>query len=61
VQQNKTLDDLEKIGTEHSSVHASGFNGAFGNGSVRFISNTIDPYILNALGTYDDGESINLP
>ncbi|MDR3196984.1 MAG: DUF1559 domain-containing protein [Planctomycetaceae bacterium] len=58
---DKTFNDLEKIGTEHSSFHPGGFNGVFGDGSVRFISNTIDPYILNALGTRDGGEPISPP
>jgi prepilin-type processing-associated H-X9-DG protein len=56
---DKTFNDLEEIGTEHSSVHPGGFNGALADGSVRFFSNTIDPYILNALGTRDGDEPIS--
>jgi prepilin-type processing-associated H-X9-DG protein len=39
--------------------HPGGFNAAFGDGSVRFIKNSIDPVVLRALITRNGGEVIN--
>jgi hypothetical protein len=55
---DKTFADLETISTEHSSFHSEGFNVVLGDGSVRFISNTIDPNILRSLATRHGGEPV---
>jgi prepilin-type processing-associated H-X9-DG protein len=41
--------------------HAGGFNAALADGSVRFISDTIDEKVLRALITKAGGEAIPLP
>ncbi|MDR1383501.1 MAG: DUF1559 domain-containing protein [Planctomycetaceae bacterium] len=57
---DKTFNDLEKIGTERGSYHINGFNIALMDGTVRFVSNTVDPQVLSAIGTRDGGESLSL-
>lgn len=42
-----------------SSWHVRGAHAAFADGSVRFISQSIDPSVLRALMTANGGESIN--
>lgn len=42
-----------------SSMHPGGANFAFGDGSVRFIKNTIDPSIFRMLGHRADGEVVS--
>jgi prepilin-type processing-associated H-X9-DG protein len=60
-----TFEDAEqgvnKIPTGIGSEHAGGANSAFCDGSVRFLSNTIDKKILRALLTIAGGESVNWP
>ncbi len=38
-----------------------GFNAAFGDGSVRFITRDLDEQMLLRLFKIDDGEVVNLP
>jgi prepilin-type processing-associated H-X9-DG protein len=55
-----TLDELVKginVGRA-GSFHPGGCNAALFDGSVRFISNTIDPATLRALGTCAGGETV---
>ncbi|MFO0889837.1 MAG: M56 family metallopeptidase [Isosphaeraceae bacterium] len=47
--------DPPKLG----GFHPDGFNAAFGDGSTRFIRNTIAPHILKALITRNGGEVID--
>jgi prepilin-type processing-associated H-X9-DG protein len=42
-----------------SSPHAGGANFAFGDGSVRFLKNTITPQVYRCLGNRADGEMIS--
>jgi prepilin-type N-terminal cleavage/methylation domain-containing protein/prepilin-type processing-associated H-X9-DG protein len=42
-----------------SSNHPGGANFAFGDGSVRFLKNTISPRILRRLGARADGELVD--
>jgi prepilin-type processing-associated H-X9-DG protein len=37
-------------------MHGSGVNTSFGDGSTKFIANSIDVNIWRALGTRDGGE-----
>jgi prepilin-type N-terminal cleavage/methylation domain-containing protein len=43
------------------SLHTGGVNVVLGDASVRFISNTIDRFTWQAMGTRSDGLVINLP
>lgn len=43
------------------SMHGSGVNASFGDGSTRFIANSIDVNIWRALGTRDGAEVVNDP
>ena len=43
----------------YSSRHPGGANFAFGDGSVRFLKNTISPRIFRRLGNRADGEMIS--
>ena len=47
--------------TEITSCHAHVVNVLFADGSVRSISNTIDPKILEAMTTIDGGEAVGPP
>ena len=38
------------------SLHTGGVNAGFGDGSVRFIPNSIDPVTFRALGSRNGGE-----
>ncbi len=42
-----------------SSWHAGGANFAYGDGSVRFLKDTIDPRVYQLLGHRSDGEMIS--
>ena len=42
-----------------SSNHPGGINCAFGDGSVRFLKNTVDPTVYRYLGNRADGEVIS--
>jgi len=43
------------------SAHSGGFNGAFADGSVHFLSFDIDPILFNNLGDRQDGNVASLP
>ncbi len=52
-------DDPSKSGYEMGSAHSGGFNAAFGDGSVKLISYSIDPTLFGYLGDRRDGQVIN--
>jgi hypothetical protein len=41
--------------------HDGGFIGGFADGSVRFVSNMVDPGVFKGLVTPTGGEVVNLP
>jgi prepilin-type processing-associated H-X9-DG protein len=43
------------------SYHSGGVNSLFMDGSIRFISNSIDQSTWRALGTRNGGESVAVP
>ncbi len=43
------------------SSHPGGFNAAFGDGSVRFFRNSIDPNVFRSLITRAGGEVVRIP
>jgi prepilin-type processing-associated H-X9-DG protein len=42
-----------------SSYHAGGVNALFADGSVRFVKNTVSPFVWRALGSIAAGEVIS--
>ncbi len=46
-------------GRQFGGLHDSGTFAAFADGSVRFISDTINPRILEALSTIAGGEALS--
>jgi prepilin-type processing-associated H-X9-DG protein len=50
--------DITAITTSLGSRHPGGFNALFADGSVRFLKVTINPAILQALGTRKGGEVV---
>ena len=50
-----------KLVTPASSYHANGVNVCMGDGSVRFVTDSIDPDAWLAAGSRNGGESLNLP
>jgi hypothetical protein len=46
-------------GYQFGSAHVAGFNGLFGDGSVRNIKYSVDLQIFNSLGDRRDGGLIN--
>ena len=55
-----TVDELIRLVATpgKTSRHPGGFNVALADGSVRFISNTIDPEVLRNLLMRDDGHAL---
>ena len=51
--------ELPYVGRGHQfgGVHASGMNAAFADGSVRYVSDTIDPRVLEMSSTIAGGET----
>jgi prepilin-type processing-associated H-X9-DG protein len=43
------------------SFHTNGLNFALADGSVRFVSNSVDIRMLGAMATIAGGEVVNLP
>jgi prepilin-type processing-associated H-X9-DG protein len=61
---NITLDELVEgfgRGGRVGSYHPGGMNVGLFDGSVRFISETVDRTVLRALGTRAGGESVPIP
>ena len=50
-----------QISNGYKSNHSGGANFAFGDGSVRFISQTIDHATYIKLGVRNDGQPVDLP
>jgi prepilin-type N-terminal cleavage/methylation domain-containing protein/prepilin-type processing-associated H-X9-DG protein len=50
-----------RIGTAARSNHTNGVNVALCDGSVRFVSSTIDLPTWRAMGTRNGGETVSLP
>jgi prepilin-type processing-associated H-X9-DG protein len=46
---------------EIGSFHSGGAYAAFADGSVRFLSSSLEPYVLGALCTRDLGEVVSEP
>jgi prepilin-type processing-associated H-X9-DG protein len=44
-----------------NSTHSGGVNALFGDGSVRFVSDSTSLDIVGRLAVRDDGQSVNLP
>ncbi|MHC5538827.1 H-X9-DG-CTERM domain-containing protein, partial [Singulisphaera rosea] len=42
-----------------SSNHPGGVNTLFGDGSVRYVKNTVSPIVWRALGTIAGGEVVS--
>lgn len=53
--------DLPAIDTLFGGHFSGGFNAAFGDGSVRFITNKIEPSVLKAIITRNGGEVTAVP
>jgi prepilin-type N-terminal cleavage/methylation domain-containing protein/prepilin-type processing-associated H-X9-DG protein len=51
--------DLRALVGGYSSRHAGGSNFAFGDGSVKFLKNSISPKVYRHLGNRADGEMIS--
>jgi prepilin-type processing-associated H-X9-DG protein len=45
-------------GQQFGGVHPSGMNAAFADGSVRFVNDTINPRVVEALSTIAGGETV---
>lgn len=54
-------EDFWKIISPAASMHPAGVNAAMGDGSVRFVTNSVDANIWAAAGSRDGGESLQLP
>ena len=50
---------IQRICGGYSSFHPGGANFCFGDGSVRFLKNTISTVVFNRLGNRADGELIS--
>ena len=59
--------DIEKFATSTGgpggagAKHAGGYNAAFADGSVRFMSDQTDPITKRSLATRAGGEAVRLP
>jgi len=60
-QTNEGVDNLWYTGCGFKSRHPSGCNFVMGDGSVRFISETLDYKLFNELGTRAGGEPVTPP
>jgi prepilin-type processing-associated H-X9-DG protein len=50
----------EDVGYQFGSAHANGINTVFGDGSVKFISYTVEQILFNRLGDRMDGLVVDL-
>jgi prepilin-type N-terminal cleavage/methylation domain-containing protein/prepilin-type processing-associated H-X9-DG protein len=53
--------DWWQLATPPSSWHPGGINIVMADGSVRFVSETVDPVAWEAAGSRNRGEPVNLP
>ena len=50
----------ELVGGGFSSLHTGGANFAFGDGSIRFLSQSISPILYQKLGNRHEGQMLDL-
>lgn len=56
----KPADLTDSAKQRELAIHQGGFNAAFGDGAVRFISNTIDEALWQALTTRSSGDAVQV-
>jgi prepilin-type processing-associated H-X9-DG protein len=49
------------VGGQFGSYHGHGSNAAFADGSVRFLANSLDPKVFEAMATIAGREKVELP
>jgi len=52
---------LQRLDFTFNSNHTGGVNMLMGDGSVKFVSNSVDPATYRAAGTKNGGEALTLP